>query len=248
MSFFGRLRCGFSRPPGHVAMQTYVARRVAGIVMNGPNPIGNDTRPPLVFHSRPRSRSSVVNPATATRRRAQRAPVARSLSCAIRCSSVRIAGNTAMPGMASLAAVSKISSICSGEAFGPTSLRRTWLLFANDCANPHPVNPSANHRAIRRTHGASVGAAERRLRDPEAEEPAPFLIDDNATTILLRGSNHPRAIRAELVQRELTRRLLCAALIRHDRSILPAPLTTGPLSVFRATKSIPWRSNVHGLR
>jgi hypothetical protein len=39
----------------------------------------------------------------------------------------------------------------------------------------------------------------------------------------------------------LPRRLLRTALVRHDRSILPAGLTTQPVGTFHLTKTIPWR-------
>ena len=82
----------------------------------------------------------------------------------------------------------------------------------------------------------SVGVSDRRLRDPDAEEPLPFFVDDNATTLLLRGADHSRTIVAQLIERELPRPLLRTAPVRHDRHIVPLALTSEPVPRNRARK------------
>src|SRR5262249_16224339 len=104
--------------------------------------------------------------------------------------SIRIPGRITSAGRCSAAAVSKTASSCSGSATRSNELNNAWLVLANDPANRQPVNPRASHRRTCSSQTRSVRVHERRLRDPEAEEPVPFFVDDNATTILLRGADH----------------------------------------------------------
>lgn len=157
-------RNGFERPPGHVAMATYGARRETGIVEKGAKPIVSLTSPFLVIQSTP---TSTPPPGEAFFRRFTRQRLrASALRNSTSPSSLMIRGRATSTARSASALASKVSASqldCGSADSRCATTARPFALPASRFAKSQAVSPARNQR--RRCASTSVRSTPPTTRD-----------------------------------------------------------------------------------